>query len=100
MQQLTVVCSNCIHVSLFQSIPLSHIHMYTQSYILVRVVDVELLQKQAIIEEAIVHVGQELEDDAFLRSQEDHCVVLMGTRLIVHHDACQTIPGIRGYQVK
>lgn len=78
------------------SIHLSHIHIqYTQSYILVRVVDVELLQKQAIVQEAIVHLGQELEDDAFLRSQEDHCVVLMGTRLIVHHDARQTIPGKR-----
>lgn len=67
--------------------------MYTQSYILVRVVDTELLQKQAIVEEAIVHLGQELEDDAFLRTKEDNCVVLMGTRLIVHDNARQTIPG-------
>lgn len=34
--------------------------VHTQSYILVRVVDVELLQKQAVIEEAVVHLGQEL----------------------------------------
>lgn len=67
----------------------------TQSYILVRVVDVELLQKKAIIEETTVHVGQELDNDAFLRSQEDHCVVLMGTGLIVHHNVGQTIPGRR-----
>lgn len=69
--------------------------MHTQRHILVRVVDVELLQKQAIVEEAIVHLGQELEDDAFLRSQEDHCVVLMGTGLIVHYNARQAIPEFR-----
>lgn len=46
-----------------------------------------------MIEEAIAHLGQELEDDALLRPQEDHCVVFIGTRLIVHDDACQTIPG-------
>lgn len=45
-----------------------------------------------MIEEAIVHLGQELEDDAFLRPQEDHCVVFMGARPIVHNDARQTIP--------
>lgn len=61
--------------------------------VLVRVVDVELLQEHAIVEEAIVHVGQELEDDAFLRSQEDHRVVLMRSSLIVHNDACQAVPG-------
>lgn len=68
--------------------------MQNQGNILVWVVDVELLQKHTIIEETFVHLGQELEDDAFLRSQEDHCVVLMRTSLIVHRDACQTIPGI------
>lgn len=81
----------CFSISIHPS------HTYTcttQSNILVRVVDVELLQKQAIVEEAVVHVGQELEDDAFLRSQEDHCLVFMGTSLIVHHDARQAIPGI------
>lgn len=66
--------------------------MHTQRHILVRVVDVELLQKQAIVEEAVVHLCQELEDDAFLRPQEDYSVILIGTGLIVHHDARQTIP--------
>lgn len=67
--------------------------MHTRSHILVRVVDVELLQEHAVVEEAIVHVGQEFEDDALLRSQEDHCVVLIQSSLVVHNDACQAIPG-------
>lgn len=75
-------------------------HMFTQSHILVRVVDIELLQKQAIIEEAIVHLGQELEDDAFLRSQVDYSVVPVGARFVVHNDACQTVPGERNTELK
>lgn len=65
----------------------------SRSHILVRVVDIELLQEHAVVEEAIVHVGQELEDDALLGSQEDHCVVLVGPSLVVHSDARQAIPG-------
>lgn len=60
--------------------------------LLVGVVDVELLQEQAIVEETVVHLGQELEDDAFLRTQEDHGVVPRGTGLAVRHDARQAIP--------
>lgn len=75
-------------------------HMFTQSHILVRVVDIELLQKQAIVEEAIVHLGQELEDDAFLRSQVDYSVVPVGARFVVHNDACQTIPRKRNTELK
>lgn len=84
------------------SIHLSHTrtHMFAQSDILVRVVDVELLQKQAIVEEAIVHLGQELEDDAFLRSQVDNSVVPVGARFVVHNDSCQTIPGKRNTELK
>lgn len=66
---------------------------HTHSHLLVRVVDVELLQEHAVVEEAVVHVGQEFEDDPFLRSQEDHRVVLVGPGLIVHNDAGQAIPG-------
>lgn len=65
------------------------------SYVLVRIVDIEFLQKQAVVKEAAVNLGKELEDDAFLRPQEDHCVVLMGAGLIVHRDPCQAIPGRR-----
>lgn len=49
MQQLSfifIIYSNCIHVFLYSYPSLSHIYiLYTQSYIPVRVVDVELLQK-------------------------------------------------------
>lgn len=69
--------------------------MRTRSHTPVRVVDVELLQEHAVVEEAVVHVGQELEDDALLRPQEDHRVVLIGSGLVVHDDACQAIPGRR-----
>lgn len=61
--------------------------------ILVRVVDAELLQEEAVVEEATVHLGQELEDDAFLRPEEDNGVVPMGTCLVVHNNACETVPG-------
>lgn len=60
--------------------------------LLVGVVDVKLLQEQAIVEETVAHLGQELEDDAFLRTQEDHCVVPGGAGLAVGHDARQAIP--------
>lgn len=87
------------------SLPLVHTHTHTRTftprlYVLVRVVDVELLQKQAVVEEAAVHLGQELEHDAFLGPQEDHRLVLVGTRLAVHHDARQAIAVTRNTQVK
>lgn len=68
-------------------------HTHARAHVLVWVVDVELLQEYTIIQEAIVHVGQELEDNAFLRPQEDHCVVLIRSCFIVHNDTCQAIPG-------
>lgn len=45
----------------------SSFYTYTLGgHTLVRVVDAELLQKQAVVEEATVDLGQELEDDASL----------------------------------
>lgn len=70
-----------------------HTHTNIHTHVLVRVVDVELLQEYTVIEEAIVHVGQELEDDAFLRPQEDHRVVLIWSSFVVHNNARQAIPG-------
>lgn len=101
LTDLPLFFSNSIHVfpsfhlSNIAASPTSHALICTRSYVLVRVVDVELLQEQAVVQEAVVHLGEELEDDAFLRSQEDHCLVLMGTCLAVHHDACQAVPGTR-----
>lgn len=74
------------------SISVHCIYTYARFYILVRVVDTEFLKKQALVEEAVVHLGQEFEDDAFLRPQKYYCVVFIRPCLIVHHNARQTIP--------
>lgn len=79
-------------VSMCSSISVHCIYTYARFYILVRVVDTELLKKQALVEEAVVHLGQEFEDDAFLRPQKYYCVVFIRPCLIVHHNARQTIP--------
>lgn len=61
-------------------------------YTLLRVVDIQLFQKQAVVEEAAPHLGQELKHDPSLRSQENHGVVAMRAGGIIHGYTCQTVP--------
>lgn len=63
------------------------------NYTLVGVEDAELLQEEAVVEDSSGHPGQELEDDALLRAQEDHGVVAVGPSRVVHGDARQAVPG-------
>lgn len=66
-----------------------------RDYVLFSVVDAEFLKKQALVEEAVVHLCQEFEDDAFLRAQEHYSVVFIRAGLAVHRNASQSIPGKR-----
>lgn len=56
------------------------------------VVDAQLLQKQAVVQEAAPHLGQELQHDSSLRSQENHGVVAMRAGGVIHGYTSQTIP--------
>ena len=65
---------------------------------LVWVVDVELLQEEAVIEEAVGHLGQELQDDPSLRAQEHHRMIPIWTGRTVYSDPRQPIPVYRRTQ--
>lgn len=54
--------------------------------------DIDLLQKQAVIEGHSGSLRQKLEDDPCFRPDEDHCVVLVGSCFIVHSQSCQPVP--------
>lgn len=60
-------------------------------YTLLWVVDAQLLQKQAVVQEAAPHLGQELQHDSSLRSQENHGVVAMRAGGVIHGYTCQTV---------
>lgn len=60
-------------------------------YTLLWVVDVQLLQEQAVVQEAAPHFGQELQDDSSLGSQENHGVVAMRAGGVIHGDTRETV---------
>lgn len=62
-------------------------------YILLRVVDAQLLQEEAVVQKAVAYFSQELKDDAPLRAQENNGVVAIGPGGIIHCNASEPIAG-------
>lgn len=62
-------------------------------YILLWVVDAQLLQEEAVVQKAVANFSQELKDDASFRAQENNGVVAIGPGSIIHCNASETISG-------
>ena len=60
-------------------------------YTLLRVVDAQLLQEEAVVEEAAAHFRQKLEDDAPVRAQEHDSVVAIRPSGVIHRYAREPI---------
>lgn len=56
-------------------------------YILLWVVDAQLLQEEAVIQKTAAYFSEELKDDASLRAQENDSVVAIGPGGVVHGNA-------------
>lgn len=62
-------------------------------YTLLRVIHVELLQKETVIQQTAVHLGQEFQNDPLLRAQENDGVIPIGSRSVVHRDPGEPVSG-------
>lgn len=65
--------------------------LFLMEYTLLWVVDVQLLQKQAVVQEAAPHFGQELQNDSTLGTEENHGVVAMGAGGVIHGYPSETV---------
>lgn len=62
-------------------------------YILLWVVDVQLLQEEAVVQKATAYFSQELQDDAPFRAQENNGVVAIGPGSVINCNASKPISG-------
>lgn len=62
-------------------------------YILLWVIDAQLLQEEAVVQKAAAYFSQELKDDAPLRAQENNGIVTIRPGGVIHCNASEPISG-------